>query len=586
MLIIGNGFDIAHNLPTKYTDFLDFISGERYTQSKAYMCKFVGQDAVDTEYLDVIRENTLRLIGDGNGLIDIFDTGLKRERLKGEDWVDFEQEIARVVLSIEKEVINGSGEKGGLVEEYAKSDYPTDIAEIILRLHIDFNRLLCAFEYYIEAIVNRIEVDCCCCELKGINPDIIISLNYSNTYERHYRKYSDIDYIHGKADFSYRKCKEKLLNGFTKKKEEYEFFRDHNHIVLGMDEETDDFVMEEHPECIEFRKYFQRISKRTGSKYKKHLDADSLRVYVFGHSLDTTDEEIIRDVIGHKNAITTVFYHNENAHIKEITNLIRIFRRERVTEKCDGDNPSIVFVQQQKPLMIHDCSFVFARAVSHLKHFGKLSKSEFDRYYDDLAVMLNNSDIKQNDILEAYYALCELGIEDQLEESLLKRATEVPAINGSNDCVNAMWFDRNEWMECDPIEGGYVPAKMERFIIKVNDFNRNRYTYEGERLIETHKEYIHDYEREIPSEIEQKCYRSFINKMIKQLERTDDSERVWNLLKKVTISDANIGAQVELDGLQKSDDIFTRVVANVLLEYMTDCEREKEYYESIRTDNM
>jgi len=25
ILVIGNGFDLAHGLPTKYTDFLDFV---------------------------------------------------------------------------------------------------------------------------------------------------------------------------------------------------------------------------------------------------------------------------------------------------------------------------------------------------------------------------------------------------------------------------------------------------------------------------------------------------------------------------------------------------------------------------------
>jgi len=25
ILILGNGFDLAHNLPTKYTDFLEYI---------------------------------------------------------------------------------------------------------------------------------------------------------------------------------------------------------------------------------------------------------------------------------------------------------------------------------------------------------------------------------------------------------------------------------------------------------------------------------------------------------------------------------------------------------------------------------
>ena len=29
ILIIGNGFDLAHKLPTKYTDFLDFLGNVR-----------------------------------------------------------------------------------------------------------------------------------------------------------------------------------------------------------------------------------------------------------------------------------------------------------------------------------------------------------------------------------------------------------------------------------------------------------------------------------------------------------------------------------------------------------------------------
>lgn len=28
ILVIGNGFDLAHGLPTKYTDFLDWVVGE------------------------------------------------------------------------------------------------------------------------------------------------------------------------------------------------------------------------------------------------------------------------------------------------------------------------------------------------------------------------------------------------------------------------------------------------------------------------------------------------------------------------------------------------------------------------------
>ena len=30
IIVIGNGFDIAHHLPTKYTDFLEFVKAIQY----------------------------------------------------------------------------------------------------------------------------------------------------------------------------------------------------------------------------------------------------------------------------------------------------------------------------------------------------------------------------------------------------------------------------------------------------------------------------------------------------------------------------------------------------------------------------
>ena len=48
LLFIGNGFDLAHELPTRYTDFL-------------YVCqKYIGMDfAYKTDYPDVMNNNSL-----------------------------------------------------------------------------------------------------------------------------------------------------------------------------------------------------------------------------------------------------------------------------------------------------------------------------------------------------------------------------------------------------------------------------------------------------------------------------------------------------------------------------------------------
>ena len=41
ILVIGNGFDLAHGLPTKYTDFLEFIKVIKQALSKS---KLAGID--------------------------------------------------------------------------------------------------------------------------------------------------------------------------------------------------------------------------------------------------------------------------------------------------------------------------------------------------------------------------------------------------------------------------------------------------------------------------------------------------------------------------------------------------------------
>ena len=40
-LIIGNGFDIDHNLPTKYKDFLGFIEEINYVKEIYKRCIFI-----------------------------------------------------------------------------------------------------------------------------------------------------------------------------------------------------------------------------------------------------------------------------------------------------------------------------------------------------------------------------------------------------------------------------------------------------------------------------------------------------------------------------------------------------------------
>jgi hypothetical protein len=82
LLVLGNGFDIAHKLPTKYTDFLIFIDG--------------GSNK-DVE----VRKRTNVVLGCNNYILNKIKEDWSENQLGGENWVDFEQGISNIFRTVE-----------------------------------------------------------------------------------------------------------------------------------------------------------------------------------------------------------------------------------------------------------------------------------------------------------------------------------------------------------------------------------------------------------------------------------------------------------------------------------------------------
>ncbi len=80
LFIIGNGFDLAHNMPTKYSDFRKYIMA-RFPQSKENCRKVVSLDYVKNHKKDEIAAEFLLFAMDN---------------ASGEDWIDFEDALSRI----------------------------------------------------------------------------------------------------------------------------------------------------------------------------------------------------------------------------------------------------------------------------------------------------------------------------------------------------------------------------------------------------------------------------------------------------------------------------------------------------------
>ncbi|WP_160560883.1 AbiH family protein [Parablautia muri] len=424
ILVIGNGFDLAHGLPTGYIDFLKWTVGQ---YKFFYFLK--KQDAQITKPINNIslkvpekvngieisqrvehQEEVWKYINN-NVWIEYFLPIYADRKKNGKDgWIDFESEISEVIQSLDddmhglSQIYNIEDIVNDLSNDFLRemySDYidavqpinPVDngfsegisFKEIRDKLLKDLNRLIRAFEIYLTEYVEKIDIEIISqdieeiaatiyddCGQKGILFSKVISFNYTNIYEQIYLRKHDIDcndyvdYIHGKAN----------ANNTI----------DTNNMVLGIDEYLGKKKRNKYVEFIAFKKFYQRIHKETGCKYKEWTDTikgdfadyqielekskteknivnlkatvnklkkqylNKHNVYFFGHSLDVTDKDILRDLILNDNVHTTIFYHDKDTMGKQIANLVKIIGQDELIKRTGGKDKLIEF-KPQKPMI-------------------------------------------------------------------------------------------------------------------------------------------------------------------------------------------------------------------------------------------
>lgn len=377
ILLIGNGFDLAHGLPTSYKDFLDFckmvrelytypIIDNEYNQkklidwntdktikSKLLECyenrKNCFEDKITTqckeldELYDCIKENVW---------INYF---LEREKYIGENWIDFESEISNVVQAIEtlkgyierdEDVLKTKDTKQQTIIYFLKIAKKSlqdvfnlkRIDSFIEDISIELDKLIRSLEIYICEFVNEIDIIKENDDIKTITPDYVLSFNYSNTYERIYGQSKEVtyDYIHGKAD---------IKNNV-----------DTCNLVLGIDEYLEDDKNDK-LEFIAFKKFYQRIYKSTDSTYMKWVEQIKKypevnhNLFIFGHSLDKTDRDILKLLICNDNVTTKIYYYRKNKNDKKelgklIKNLVRIMGQDELISRTMGEHKTIEFIPQ------------------------------------------------------------------------------------------------------------------------------------------------------------------------------------------------------------------------------------------------
>lgn len=363
ILVIGNGFDLAHHLPTLYSNFLDCI-------------KVFKEESGDREYLDFINgimENNEMLYSEiqtliyDNVLLEYF-LSIYEDRCKNgkKGWIDFESEISVIVQKLDeaKQYIherlkgpNGYVELEEGILQYLrliivpKSDAEKNMVEYSYqprffdyqanRVLDSLNRLTRLLEIYLHEYVEKIDCKYRIPVLNELCIDRVLSFNYTDTYKKYYdpdgiAKYC---YIHGKTK-----------NGSLESCD----------LVLGIDEYLPPERKDTDNEFIWFKKFYQRIYKETGSEYLDWINGyeeynkramitklPQNQLYFYGHSLDVTDKDVLSRLILMENTITHIFYHSREAMAKQINNLVKIIGEDNLIRMTGGKDRTIRFIYSQ-----------------------------------------------------------------------------------------------------------------------------------------------------------------------------------------------------------------------------------------------
>lgn len=358
ILVIGNGFDLWHGLPTRYTDFVNFIKvlksmlpdcGERefinaikvsplckdYPQFKSLFTDFHSNSSSHSNQIQEIMTYLIK----NNSWINYF---IKKD-ISNKNWTGFEGDIAKVInkyySSFERVKHNGEGAAASFFNDILKMQFSmwqdfTSQDQLIDNLLIDLKRLIRCLEIYFCLCLDLIPVekklDC----VSGMNTiDKVLSFNYTNTFERVYAscfpEKPEYCYIHGRAS---------LTNNI-----------DSNNMVLGIDEFLDPVSRNSDLEYIGFKKYYQRILNQTDYNYTQWLKEQSEKnIYVIGHSLDSTDQDVLRDLFlqdrFHNAAVESspdqvrikVFYHNRENNATQIKNLVKVLGYDNLNALARG----------------------------------------------------------------------------------------------------------------------------------------------------------------------------------------------------------------------------------------------------------
>ncbi len=283
LIIIGNGFDLAHNLETSYTHFIKHIINEKDKYSDLFTSPFKDYDSL----LKTIQKNN----SFGN-LINFQNHFFKRllTNLSLKNWCDIEEAYFSELISLDK------------IPYYQNNP---------AKLNQYFRTVKDHLSEYLKTQNESQPIQSYQTLFRTIDSSntLIINFNYTNTLLELYKndiQRSRIIHLHGELDnpdnpmiFGYAATHEESRKLLDKKENEY------------------------------LRNIKKHLYKRTSNEKRiaDYLDGtEKIDISIFGHSCGLSDNLILKQLFCHNNvqSIRTFYYENVESHFQTQVNVDRI----------------------------------------------------------------------------------------------------------------------------------------------------------------------------------------------------------------------------------------------------------------------
>lgn len=365
LIIIGNGFDLAHRMKTSYNDFIKSylkdcfyianlerkyedalisIQAEKGTpiiyviNQPRPMDNFIEYFYKNNELTNFLLGHNV-MISDNEVLYNPFQIIVKSDfffklctNCTQSTWVEIENEYYNELIKIftskndndgnELKTLNSSmSEIVVQMKKYLSMQEAEDIAlnfRDILNAEIDIT------DFPKGNSINPIEAH--------LENTMVLNFNYTDTFELYLNQLSDkvcqtteVNYIHGQ------------LNDPD------------NPIIFGFGDEFDSYYNEieksKNKSYLEYIKSFWYFKTQNYHQLIKFVDSKKFQVYILGHSCGLSDRTMLKTIFEHDNCAAIKIYYYQNGKSNNYTNLTyeiarhfgdKIKMRERITPfpKC------------------------------------------------------------------------------------------------------------------------------------------------------------------------------------------------------------------------------------------------------------